>query len=130
MVLAATDYPFLRSFWTILIVFVWLWIAVTVLIDIFRRGDLSGWGKAAWTVGVIVFSFLGVLTYLIFQHEGMAQRSGKSAAASQAQFDDYVRTTAGSGGVAREIERSHQLLDKGVISQAEFDTIKTRALTM
>jgi hypothetical protein len=131
MVLAATNYPFLNIFWTILIFFAWLawlWIAVTVLVDVFRRHDISGWGKVAWTVFVIVVPFLGVLTYLIFNHDGMADRGGKEAAASQAQFDDYVRKTAGANGAATEIEKGKQLLDSGVINQAEFDQIKAKAM--
>jgi hypothetical protein len=130
-VFAASNYPFLNIFWTILIFFawvVWIWIAITVLIDVFRRRDISGWGKAAWVIFVIVLPFLGVLTYLIFNHDGMADRSGKEAASSQAQFDDYVRTTAGTGGPASEIEKAKQLLDSGVITQAEFDAIKAKAI--
>jgi hypothetical protein len=129
--LAASNYPFLNIFWTILIFFawvVWIWIAVTVLVDVFRRRDLSGWAKAAWVVFVIVLPFLGVLIYLISNHDGMADRSGKEAEASQAQFDDYVRKTAGTGGAASEIEKAKQLHDSGVISQAEFDALKAKAI--
>ena len=79
-------------------------------------------------VFVIVLPFLGVLMYLIVYHDGMAERSGKEAAASQAQFDDYVRKTAGTGGAAGEIEKAKQLLDSGAITQAEFDVLKAKAL--
>ena len=130
-ILAASNYPFLNIFWTILIFFawvIWIWIAITVLIDVFRRRDISGWGKAAWVVFVIVLPFLGVLTYLIFNHDGMAERGNKEAAASQAQFDDYVRKTAATGGPAGEIETAKKLLDSGTITQAEFDAIKAKAL--
>ena len=130
-VIAASNYPFLNIFWTILIFFawvVWIWIAVTVLVDVFRRRDLSGWAKAAWVVFVIVLPFLGVLIYLISNHDGMAERSGKEAEASKAQFDDYVRKAAGTGGPAGEIEKAKQLLDSGAISQAEFDAIKAKAI--
>jgi predicted PurR-regulated permease PerM len=130
-IVAASNYPFLNIFWTILIFFAWvifIWIAVTVLVDLFRRRDISGWGKAAWCIFVIVLPFLGVLAYLIFNHDGMAERSGKQAAAAQAQFDDYVRQTAGTGGPATEIEKAQQLLGSGVITQSEFDRIKARAL--
>ncbi|MGO9958440.1 MAG: PLDc N-terminal domain-containing protein [Solirubrobacteraceae bacterium] len=130
-VLAASNYPFLNIFWTILIFFAWvifIWIAITVLIDLFRRRDVSGWAKAAWVILVIVLPFVGVLAYLIFNHEGMAERSGKEAAASQAQFDEYLRRTAGTGGPASEIETAKQLLDSGTITQAEFDAIKARAI--
>jgi hypothetical protein len=130
-ILAASNYPFLQVFWTILIFFAWvifIWIAITVLIDVFRRRDISGWGKAAWVIFVIIAPFLGVLVYLVVSHDGMAERSNKEVAASQAQFDDYVRKTAGGGGAAGEIEKAKALLDNGTITQSEFDTIKARAL--
>jgi Phospholipase_D-nuclease N-terminal len=77
MTLMATSYPFLNIFWTMLIFFfwvIWIWMVVTVLIDIFSRHDLSGWGKAGWTVFVIILPFLGVLVYLIVQGSEMAER--------------------------------------------------------
>jgi hypothetical protein len=131
MFLAATNYPFLDIFWTILIFFawvIWIWIAVTVLIDLFRRHDVSGFGKAAWVIFVIVLPFLGVLAYLIAYHTGMAERSEKSAKQSQAQFDDYVRQAAGSDSPATQISKAKELLDSGTIDQAEFDAIKAKAL--
>jgi uncharacterized membrane protein YcjF (UPF0283 family) len=131
MFLAATNYPFLDIFWTILIFFawvIWIWIAVTVLIDLFRRHDISGFGKAAWVIFVIVLPFLGVLAYLIAYHTGMAERSEKSAKQSQAQFDDYVRQAAGSDSPATQISKAKELLDSGTIDQAEFDAIKAKAL--
>lgn len=131
MVLVASSYPFLNIFWTILIFMawvVWIWIAITVLIDLFRRHDISGWAKAAWVVFVIVLPFLGVLIYLIAYHDGMADRSHREVQAQQTQFDEYVRQTAGTGGAAGEIERAKKLLDDGTITQAEFDALKARAL--
>jgi hypothetical protein len=107
---------------------IFIWIAITVLIDVFRRHDLSGWGKAAWTVLIVLIPWLGVLIYLIVNHEGMAERRYKEAADQQAQFDQYVRATAGSGGAASEIERAKKLLDDGAITQAEFDSIKAKTL--
>jgi hypothetical protein len=127
----ATSYPFLGILWTTLIFFAWvifIWIAITVLIDVFRRHDISGWVKALWVVFVVLLPWIGVLIYLIVNHDGMAERRMKETQASQAQFDDYVRTTAGSGGAAGEIEKAKQLLDSGTITQAEFDTIKAKAL--
>jgi hypothetical protein len=114
-----------------LIFFAWvifLWIAITVLIDVFRRHDLSGWGKAGWTIFVVILPWLGVLAYLIVNHTGMAERRYKDAATAQSQMDDYVRATAGSGGAASEIERAKKLLDDGAINQSEFDAIKAKAL--
>jgi hypothetical protein len=101
-------------------------VAITVLIDVFRRHDVGGWTKAAWVVLVIVLPFIGVLLYLLVNHEGMAKRSAKQAEAQQAQFDKYVRETA--GGSATEIAKAKELLDSGAISQDEFDQIKSKAL--
>ena len=129
--IAASNYPFLDILWTTLIFFAWvifIWIAITVLIDIFRRNDLSGWAKAAWTVFVVILPWIGVLVYLIVNHQGMTERRYKDAADQQAQFDQYVRATAGSGGPAAEIDRAKKLLDEGTITQAEFDAIKAKAL--
>ena len=126
MTLLASSYPFLNILWTTLI---FLWIAITVLIDVFRRHDIGGWAKAAWVIFVVLVPWIGVLVYLIVNHQGMAERRYREAAASQAQFDDYVRQTAGSGGgAAGEIERAKSLLDNGTITQAEFDAIKAKAL--
>jgi Mn2+/Fe2+ NRAMP family transporter len=125
----AADYPFLNVFWTMILFFAWvawIWVAITVFIDIFRRHDMSGWMKAAWVVLVIVLPFLGVLIYLIVNHEGMAERSAKEARAQQDAVDAYIRETA--GGSAAEIAKAKELLDRGAINQAEFDEIKRKAL--
>ena len=128
--LVAADYPFLNILWTMIIFFAWvawIWIVITVLVDVFRRDDIGGWGKAGWVVFVIVVPFLGVLIYLIAQHDGMQERSANQARAQRREFDDYVRDTAG-GGSAAEIAKAKGLLDSGAISQAEFDQIKQKAL--
>jgi Phospholipase_D-nuclease N-terminal/Short C-terminal domain len=128
--LIAADYPFLDVLWTMIIFFawvIWIWIAITVLVDVFRRHDISGWGKAAWTVFIIVLPFLGVLVYLIAQHEGMRERSAKHAQAQHQAFDQYVREAA--GGSAAEIAKAKELLDAGTITQAEFDAIKAKAVS-
>jgi hypothetical protein len=131
MTVFASTYPFLDILWTTLIFFAWvifIWIAITVLIDVFRRHDISGWAKAAWVIFVVLLPWIGVLVYLIANHGGMADRRMKEVAQSQAQFDEYVRQTAGSGGAAAEIEKAKALLDSGAITQAEFDSIKAKAL--
>ena len=130
MVIAAS-YPFLNVLWDILIFFAWvifIWIAITVLIDVFRRHDISGWGKAAWVVFVVILPWIGVLTYLIVNHTGMAERRAQDTKVAQAQFDQYVRQAAGTGGPASEIQKAKELLDSGAITQQEFDAIKTKAL--
>jgi hypothetical protein len=129
MVIAA-DYPFLDILWTMIVFFswvIWIWIVITVLMDVFRRHDIGGWAKAGWVVFVIILPFLGVLIYLIAQHDGMRERSTRQAQAQQAEFDQYVRERA--GGSAGEIAKAKELLDAGTITQAEFDSIKAKALS-
>jgi type VI protein secretion system component VasK len=127
-----TDYPFLDVMWTMLVFFawvIWFWLLITVFGDLFRRRDISGWGKAGWIIFVIVLPYLGVLVYLIAQHQGMADRNMQQAQAAQSQFDDYVKDVATQSGPAGEIEKAKQLLDSGAISQAEFDSLKAKALS-
>ena len=127
--LLASDYPFLDILWTMIIFFawvIWIWIAITVLVDVFRRHDIGGFSKALWVIFVIILPFLGVLIYLIANHDGMRDRNVEQARQQQAALDEYVRETA--GGSAGEIEKAHGLLEKGAITQAEFDAIKAKAL--
>jgi chemotaxis signal transduction protein len=130
MVLAA-DYPFLDIVGTMLIFFawvIWFWILIRVLVDVFRRHDLSGWSKAGWTLFMIVTPFLGVFIYLIAHGKEMGQRDIEQAQANQAQFDQYVRSTVASDGGAAQIAQAKSLLDSGAITQAEYDSLKAKAL--
>jgi hypothetical protein len=128
----AADYPFLDLMWTMAILFlwiVWFWLLFSVFADIFRRHDLSGWGKTAWILFAILLPFLGVFVYLITQNVGMTERNLQRSRAERDRFDDYVRATAGTGGgAAAEIESAKRLLDSGAITQDEFDALKGRAL--
>jgi len=127
----AADYPFLDVLWTMFILFawvIWFWLLITVFADIFRRHDTSGFAKVMWIIFVIVVPFLGVFIYLIANHEGMSERGERQSRAAQAQGDAYIRSVAGSGGAAGEIEKAKGLLDSGAITQAEFDAIKAKAL--
>ena len=127
----AADYPFLDIVWTMFIFFawvIWFWLLITVFSDIFRRHDTSGFGKVLWMIFVILLPYLGVFIYLIANHDGMTERNVKQMQAQQAQMDDYVKSVAGSGGAAAEIEKAKGLLDSGAITQAEFDAIKQKAL--
>ena len=127
----ATDYPLLEVFWTMLIFFsfvIWIWILIVVFGDIFRRHDIGGWGKTGWIIFVVILPYLGVFVYLIAEHKGMSERSVKQAEAQQAQMDQYVRSVAGSGDPTEQISKAKELLDRGAISQAEFDQIKQKAL--
>jgi phospholipase D-like protein/putative oligomerization/nucleic acid binding protein len=130
--LLAADYPFLNIFWTMILFFfwvAWIWVLIMIVSDVFRRHDASGVVKALWIVVLIFLPFLGVLTYMIVNGKGMAERNVKQAQANQAQFADYVQSVAGSGGgAASEIEKAKALLDSGAITQAEFDSLKAKAL--
>ena len=127
--LIAADYPFMDVLWSMIIFFfwvIWIWIVVTVLVDIFRRDDIGGWAKAAWVIFVVILPWLGVLIYLIAQHDGMRERRIREAQGQQQAFDQYVRDAA--GGSAAEIAQAKQLLDSGAITQDEFAAIKAKAL--
>jgi hypothetical protein len=128
----AADYPFLSILGSMILFFawvIWIWMMIVILSDVFRRRDMSGWGKAAWIVFLILLPFLGVLVYLIGNHEGMTDRNVAQAKASRADFDEYVKTVADSGnGPAGQIEKAKGLLDSGTITQLEFDTLKAQAL--
>jgi hypothetical protein len=126
------DYPFLDVLWTMLVIFawvIWFWLLITVFADLFRRRDISGWGKAGWIIFVIILPYLGVLIYLIAQHQGMTDRNLEQSQAAQSQFDAYVKDVAATSGPSAEIEKAKQLLDSGAISQAEFDSLKAKALS-
>jgi hypothetical protein len=127
----AADYPFLDILWTMFIFFlfiIWIWILITVFADIFRRKDIGGGMKAIWIIFVIVLPYLGVLIYLIANHDGMADRNIAQIQKQQQATDAYIQSVAGSGGAAAEIEKAKGLLDSGAITQAEFDAIKQKAL--
>jgi hypothetical protein len=107
---------------------IWFWLLITVFADVFKRHDIGGGAKTLWLIFVIVLPFLGVFIYLLTQNDGMTQRNLERTRSQQAQLDEYVRATAGSGGAATEIEKAKSLLDSGAITQAEFDSIKQEAL--
>ena len=124
-------YPFLEVLWSMLVFFLWVgWFLLLfhVIGDVFRRRDASGGKKTLWLIFVLFVPFLGVFCYLIANSDDMARRRIEEAEAARSQMDEYVRTTAGSGGAAAEIEKAKGLLDSGAITQAEFDTIKAKAL--
>jgi hypothetical protein len=129
MVLAET---FWQVIWTMFIFFlwvIWIWLLITVFIDLFRNHESSGWAKAGWCVFVILLPFLGVFVYLLAEGDGMAKRSMREVAAAQAQMDTHIKAVAASGAdPAGQIVKAKQLLDSGAISPAEFDQLKAKAL--
>jgi hypothetical protein len=127
--LAAYNYPLLNLFWTMLfffLFFLWIWLLVTVFIDIFRSPDLHGLGKAAWFIFVLLIPLLGVLVYLIARGHKMAEHAAKQAADQQAAFKEYVQDV--SGGTADQLTKLADLRDKGVITAEEFDQQKAKLL--
>ena len=120
---------FLSMLWFFLF-FIWIWLLITVFADIFRSQDLSGWGKAAWTIFVVVLPYLGVFVYLIARGHKMHQRAIDDEQAREAQFRQYVKSAAGPDGHSRadELARLAQLHDSGVLSDTEFEQAKTKVL--
>jgi hypothetical protein len=128
----AADYPFLDILWSMIIFFtwvVWIWMIITILGDVFRRHDIGGWKKALWTVFMILVPFLGVLVYLIANHDGLQERQLERAGVVQRRADQRVVATNGGGSGVDEIQKAQRLLQEGVITQTEFDAIKAKALT-
>jgi hypothetical protein len=118
-------------FWSMVwffLFFIWIWLLIGVFSDIFRSGDLSGWGKALWTVFVIVLPYLGVFVYLVARGHKMHEHDVEQAKAQDAAFRQYVQSVTPSTDGAAQIEKLAELRDKGVITQAEFEQGKAKAL--
>jgi hypothetical protein len=127
----AADFPFMDVLWSMVIFFcwiVWIWMMIAILTDVFRRHDIGGGQKALWVIFLIVLPFLGVLIYLIAQHDGMMERNVKQVEQQQQMLDQHIRTVASSDDPALKIANAKKLLDDGAIDQAEFDTLKQKAL--
>ncbi len=123
-----------QVFWSMLwffLFFIWIWLLIVIFGDIFRSPDLSGWGKALWSIFIIVLPYLGVLVYLIARGHKMHEHAAREAATREAAFRDYVQNVAGAdggGGTAGEITKLAELRDRGVITEDEFQRAKARAL--
>ncbi|MFD9356971.1 SHOCT domain-containing protein [Streptomyces sp. NPDC060031] len=128
----AVDYPLLNMFWTMMLCFIWvLWFMLLfrVIGDIFRDDELSGWGKAGWTIFVILLPFLGVFVYLIVRGRGMGERELKRAHQNEQAFRSYVRESAGSTSAAEELSRLAELKNRGDITESEYEQAKAKILT-
>jgi hypothetical protein len=112
---------FLVDVFTIFVFVFWFWLVITVAIDLFRRQDISGWGKALWVIAWLVFPFIAVLAYLIFQGKGMAERNVQRAE----QARDELRRAVGFSA-ADEIEKLDRLKKAGSITDAEFTRLRAR----
>src|SRR5262249_14878872 len=115
---------FLMDVLAIFVFIVWFWLLITIFSDLFRRHDISGWIKAIWVIAAVVFPFITVLAYLIFQSRGMAERNVQQAQ----QARDELRSVVGFS-VADEIEKLDQLKKAGSISDAEFTRLRARLVS-
>jgi ABC-type transport system involved in cytochrome bd biosynthesis fused ATPase/permease subunit len=122
--------PFLSVLWTMAVFFawiIWFWLLITVFSDLFRRHDTSGFAKVLWMIFVIVVPYLGVFIYLLVNHDGMNERAMREQQAVQQQLDDHIRSVAPASST-EEIAKAKQLLDSGAINQAEYESLKAKAL--
>ena len=122
--------PLLDLFWTMLMLFLWfawIWVVISVVMDIFRSDDMNGVSKALWTIFVIILPWLGVLIYLIARGDGMAARSMSRAAEQEQAAQAYIRQAAQVSS-ADELTKLAQLRDSGVITEQEFNSQKARIL--
>ena len=131
--IAASSYPLLNVFWSMLYFFlwiIWIWILITVFIDIFRSHDLSGWGKALWFLFVLFIPLIGVLVYLIARGGKMQERAQQQAQQQDAQFRKYVQQAAADSptSTADQLAKLADLRDRGVISSEEFEREKAKVL--
>ena len=128
----AYDYPLMGFFWSMMIFFLWiLWFMLLfrVIGDVFRDDGLSGWGKAGWTVFVILVPFLGVFVYLIARGRGMGEREMQRAQQQEQAFRSYVRESAGPTSHAEELSKLAELKNRGDITAAEYETAKAKLLS-
>lgn len=126
----AAEYPLLNVIWTMFVFFgfvLWVSLMFRAFGDLFGRNDVSGWGKAGWSLLIILLPLFGVFAYLLSQGTGMAERQEAAVKRTQGEFDDYVRSVAGDGS-ASEIAKAKELLDSGAIDAVEFDRLKAQAL--
>jgi ABC-type multidrug transport system fused ATPase/permease subunit len=132
-VILAADYPLLNAFWTVLEIFLlvlWVWLVITVFVDIFRSHDLSGGVKALWVLFVVILPFLGVLLYLIARGGKMQERAIQHAQAQQEAFRGYVQEAAGAPvSAADQLTKLADLRDRGTITPEEFDREKAKVLS-
>jgi Short C-terminal domain/Phospholipase_D-nuclease N-terminal len=131
--IAASSYPLLSIFWSIFEFFlwvIWIWILITVFIDIFRSHDLSGWGKALWFLFVLFIPLVGVLVYLIVRGGSMHERAVSQARHQDQEFRQYVQQAAASSpaSTADQLSKLADLRDRGVISPEEFEREKAKVL--
>lgn len=123
--------PLFDLFWAMLWFFLWIawfWILISIFGDIFRSDDLSGWGKAGWTLFTVFLPYLGVFVYLIARGSSMTERSQQQAVKIEAAQRDYIKSVASTGSATDELARLAQLRDSGALSEDEFQVMKSKVL--
>ena len=123
--------PLLDLFWSMLWFFmfiIWIWLLITIFIDIFRSDDLGGFAKAMWFVLVVILPMLGVLVYVIARGKSMQERAMKAAAAQDKAARAYIQDAAGGTSDADELAKLAELRDKGILTNEEFDAQKAKIL--
>lgn len=126
---ALGDFTFVDALLTTLefaLLFIWIWIAIGVIMDVFRSHDLGGFAKAMWCLVIVLVPLFGVLIYLIVRGHGMHERQIAAAQAQQKAMNNYIRTTASSP--ADDLSKLEDLRNRGVISADEFERAKAKAL--
>ncbi|HSS32803.1 MAG TPA: SHOCT domain-containing protein [Solirubrobacterales bacterium] len=107
---------------------IWIWILITILSDLFRDHELSGWWKAVWVLFLVFIPFLTALIYLIARGQGMRDRTIKAQAEAKQHFDSYVREQAHASSPADELHKLNDLKEKGALSADEFEKAKAKLL--
>lgn len=106
---------------------VWIWILWTILTDLFRNHDMSGWLKAAWIVLLIFIPYLTALVYLIVYGSDMRERQLRAQAEARHEAEQYIRAAARTSP-ADELHKLHELVEKGALTQEEYDRAKQKLL--
>src|SRR5277367_259521 len=114
---------FIMDVFTIFVFIMWFWLLISIAGDLFRRHDISGWGKAIWIIALILIPYIGVFAYLVSQGKGMAERGMQQAQQSREELRRAVGFSA-----ADEIEKLDRLKKAGSISDAEFARLRTQLL--
>ena len=112
---------FLADAFAVFMFVLWFWLLIIVIGDLFRRHDISGWGKAIWVIALIVFPYIAIFAYMITQSRGMAERSGQQAQ----QAREELRKVVGYS-VADEIEKLDRLKKSGSITDQEFTRLRAK----
>lgn len=129
--MAIADFTFGDALLTVVEIFlfvIYFWLLISIITDLFRDHQLSGWAKAGWIILLLVLPLIGILIYMIARGEGMRERAVKEQADMRTQWDAYIRETAGSTSPADELKKLSDLKDKGAISDEEYQQAKAKLL--